>query len=235
MPASSLSSQPWPSKGNLDDTIIVITSDHGETLYDHDCYYDHHGLYDPTLHVPLIIRYPGKVPAGLRLGGYATHYDLVPTVLDLAGVPVPEGYSFDGQSLLPMIRGEVASHRPELYVTECTWMRKHGWRTPEWKLIVALEPDFHFKPAVELYNLLDDPAEYNNLAESEPQVVAMLKDRMERWIVRREQETGLQDPIYTQGAWWNGNGPFQSSQEAYDTMHIGTPRQAHQLQAGEKK
>ncbi len=50
--------------GILDDTIVVINSDHGETLYDHDCYFDHHGLYDPTLHVPLIIRYPGKVPGG---------------------------------------------------------------------------------------------------------------------------------------------------------------------------
>ena len=66
----------------------------------------------------------------------------------------------------------VASHESEFYITECTWMRKHGWRTPQWKLIVALEPDFHFKPAVELYNLVEDPDENNNLAESEPDVVA---------------------------------------------------------------
>ena len=47
-------------------------------------------------------------------------------------------------------------------------MRKHGWRTPEWKLIVALEPDFHFKPMVELYNLIEYPDENKNVAQKFP-------------------------------------------------------------------
>jgi arylsulfatase A-like enzyme len=55
------------AQGLLDNTIVVINSDHGETLYDHDCYFDHHGMYDQTIHVPLIIQYPGKVPAGKRV------------------------------------------------------------------------------------------------------------------------------------------------------------------------
>ena len=222
------------AKGILDETLIVITSDHGETLADHDCYFDHHGLYDVTLHVPLIIRYPGKTPAGKRVGGYSQHYDLVPTVLDLAGIE--SGIQFDGRSLLPMVSGEVASHRPEFYITECTWMRKHGWRTPQWKLIEALEPDFHFKPAVELYNLVEDPTEYNNLAEKEPEVVAALKARMDAWIAQRKAETGLPNPIDNQGDWHGheGVGPFKTSQQAYDTLHIGTPRQAQQLQAKAK-
>ena len=143
------------AQGILDDTIVVINSDHGETLYDHDCFFDHHGLYDPTLHVPLIIRYPGRIPAGQRVAGYNRHQDLMPTILELAGID--SGIAFDGESLMPMVRGEVASHASEFYITECTWMRKHGWRTPEWKLIEALEPDFHFKPPVELYNLAEDP------------------------------------------------------------------------------
>ena len=136
---------------------MVINSDHGETSYDHDCYFDHHGMYDQTLHVPLIMRYPGKVPAGKRVAGYNTHKDLMPTLLELAGIETE--IAFDGRSLMPMVRGEVASHESEFYITECTWMRKHGWRTPQWKLIEALEPDFHFKPAVELYNLVEDPDE----------------------------------------------------------------------------
>jgi arylsulfatase A-like enzyme len=222
------------AQGILDQTIVVITSDHGETLADHDCYFDHHGLYDCTLHVPLIIRYPGKVPAGGHVPGYCQHPDLVPTLLELAGIQA-EGIAFDGRSLLPMIRGEVPSHRSEFYITECTWMRKHGWRTPEWKLIVALEPDFHFKPPVELYNLVQDPEENVNLAESQPDMVALLKARMEQWLAQREQETGLPNPIYHQGAWWGDKGPFASSQEAYDTMHIGDPAQAARLQAGDKK
>ncbi|MBI2940517.1 MAG: sulfatase [Chloroflexi bacterium] len=224
------------SLGILDDTIVVINSDHGETLYDHDCYFDHHGIYDVTLHVPLIIRYPEKVPAGRRVAGYNQHKDLAPTLLELAEI-APQGLTFEGRSLMPMVRGEVASYESEFYITECTWMRKHGWRTPEWKLIVALEPDFHFKPPVELYNLVEDPGEAVNLVEREPEVVALLRGRMEAWIARREQETGLPNPMLTQGDWHGkaGVGAFTSSEQAYETLHIGDPKQAARLQAESRK
>ena len=224
------------AQGILDKTIVVINSDHGETLYDHDCYFDHHGIYDTTLHVPLIIRYPGKVPSGKRISGYTQHIDLVPTLLELADLNPAElgvSYPFDGQSVMDLVRGEVPSHQNEYYITECTWMRKHGWRTPEWKLIMALEPDFHFKPQVELYNLIQDPEENVNLAEKEPAVVEMLRQRMEAWIAKREAETGLSDPIMNQGDWHghSGVGAFKTSQQAYDTLHIGDPAQAARLQA----
>ena len=216
--------------GIYDETLILLNGDHGETLYDHECWFDHHGIYDTTLHVPLIIRYPGRVPAGQRVSGYTQHKDLVPTILELAGIETER--SFDGNSVLPLISGDQVSHESEIYITECTWMRKHGWRTPEWKLIIALEPDFHFKPDIELYNLVQDPDENTNLAESEPEVVALLKSRMDAWIAKRESETGLTNPIHTQGDWHGhtGVGPFTSSQQAYDTMHIGDPGQAAKLQ-----
>jgi arylsulfatase A-like enzyme len=222
--------------GIAENTIVILNSDHGETLYDHDCYFDHHGLYDVTLYVPLIIRYPGKMPAGKRVKGYNQHKDLLPTILELAEIETPDIH-FDGRSLMPMVREEETSHESEFYITECTWMRKHGWRTPEWKLIVALEPDFHFKPPVELYNLVTDPNENVNLAESEPEVVELLKGRMEAWIAKREAETGLPNPIYNQGDWHGheGVGAFKTSQQAYDTMHIGDPAQAARLQAESRK
>jgi arylsulfatase A-like enzyme len=221
--------------GILDSSIMAINGDHGETLYDHECFFDHHGIYDTVLHVPLIIRYPGTVPAGRRVPGFNQHKDLVPTLLDLAGVD--PGIAFDGKSLMPMARGEVASYDSEFYLTECTWMRKHGWRTPEWKLMIALEPDFHFKPTVELYNLVQDPDENRNLAEQEPEVVALLRSRMEAWIAKREKETGFENPMLTQGDWHghDGIGPFKTSQQAYDTLHIGDPKQAARLQAEERK
>ncbi len=219
------------ARGVLDDTIVVINGDHGETLYDHECWFDHHGLYDVTLHVPLIIRYPGRVPAGKRVDGYNQHKDLVPTLLELADINTD--IEFDGKSLTALISGETASFESEIYITECTWMRKHGWRTPEWKLIVALEPDFHFKPPVELYNLIQDPDENNNLAEAYPDIVNVLETRMKDWIRQREQETGLTNPIMTQGDWHGhkGVGPFKTSEQAYNTMHIGDPGQAARLQA----
>ena len=219
------------TRGVLDETIVVINGDHGETLYDHECWFDHHGIYDVTLHVPLIIRYPGRVPAGKRVAGYNQHKDLVPTLLELADIDT--NIEFDGKSLTSLISGEVTSYDSEFYITECTWMRKHGWRTPEWKLIVALEPDFHFKPAVELYNLIQDPDENNNLAEVHPDIVNVLETRMKNWILQRERETGLTNPIMTQGDWHGqkGVGPFKTSEQAYNTMHIGNPGQAARLQA----
>ncbi len=219
------------TRGVLDETIVVLNGDHGETLYDHECWFDHHGIYDVTLHVPLIIRYPGRVPAGKRVAGYNQHKDLVPTLLELADIETD--IAFDGKSLTPLMNGEIASYDSEFYITECTWMRKHGWRTPEWKLIVALEPDFHFKPPVELYNLIQDPDENNNLVDEHPDIVNVLETRMKNWILQREQETGLTNPIMTQGDWHGkkGIGPFKTSEQAYNTMHIGDAGAAARLQA----
>ncbi len=222
------------SLGILDDTIVVINGDHGETLYDHQCWFDHHGLYDVTLHVPLIIRYPQKVPAGRRIPGYNQHKHLVPTLMELADINTR--HSFDGPSLLRLIDGQAASFESEFYLTECTWQRKHGWRTPEWKLIIALEPDFHFAPPVELYNLVTDPHEDHNVARENPEIVKALRARMNAFIARREKETGIKNPMLTQGDWHGhkGLGAFKSSRQAYDTLHIGDPKQAARLQAKNK-
>jgi len=116
--------------GLVENTLVVLNADHGETLYDHECWFDHHGTYDNTLRVPLIMRWPGRLPAGLRIPGYNQHKDLVPTLLEL--MDVQTDLEFDGQSLMQLVRGEKDQLESEFYITECTWMRKHGWRTPEW-------------------------------------------------------------------------------------------------------
>lgn len=220
------------SLGIEEETLVVITSDHGETLHDHECWYDHHGIYDPTLVIPLIFRYPGKVPAGERHSDICLMKDICPTILDL--MRIKTGIKYDGRSLVPLMKGKPREVEPEFYITECTWMRKHGWRTPEWKLIHALEPDIHFKPEVELYNLLKDPEENNNVADKEPEIVEMLEKRMQAFIAKREKETGRTNPIYTNLDWHGkGCGPFTSSQQAYDMMHIGSPKAAEALQRKE--
>ena len=182
--------------GIADNTLIVLTADHGETLDEHDCYFDHHGLYEPTLHIPLILSCPGRLPQGKRVKGFVQHQDLMPTILGLMGFgEVAQRLGLDGMDSLPLIAGERHTNYSEFYITECTWMRKRGWRTPEWKLIDALEPDFHGKPPVELYNLRQDPLELCNLAEGEPGVVVHLRQRMHAWVDKRIAETGKPDPI----------------------------------------
>lgn len=182
--------------GQAENTLIVWTADHGETLDEHGCYFDHHGLYEPTLHVPLILSHPGRLPEDVIVNGATLHQDLMPTLLEYAGLSdAAENIEMEGESVLPLISGERATNYSEFYITECTWMRKRGWRTPEWKFFEALEPDFHGKPPVELYNLIDDPGELVNLADREPEVVDFLRRRMTAWVDRRLQETGKPDPI----------------------------------------
>ncbi len=221
--------------GILDDTIVVLNSDHGETLYDHDCYFDHHGLYDVTLKIPTIIRYPKKLQMGLRVKGFNQLKDIMPTILELADVETD--VKFDGRSLMKLVRGECTNFESSLYLTECTWMRKHGWRTPQWKLIVALEPDFHFKPEVELYNLMDDPDENVNLAKKLPETVKALRAEMDAHVAARVKESGNPNPVLNQPGWHGIKGIdyFTSSKQAYESLHIGDPEQARKIQAEARK
>ena len=182
-------------------TLVIITADHGEELDEHEMWFDHHGLYDTNLHVPLILRMPGTVPAGMRVPGQVRLTDIVPSVLELIGAPeVAAREGMQGRSLLPGFSGSLPGGTAEkLFLTECTWMRKRGVRTGEWKLIVARDhPDIHGRPPVELYHLPTDPGEQRNVAEERPEVVQALRGDLEQWRETRMRETGLPDPVEEQ-------------------------------------
>jgi arylsulfatase A-like enzyme len=227
--------------GIEEETLVVFSSDHGETLDEHECFFDHHGIYDPTLMIPFAFKIKGCNCGyscecagcgdcrGKRFADICQHKDIVPTMLDILGIDT--GINFDGRNLTGLLKGNAVEQEPEIYITEATWMRKHGWRTPEWKLIVALEPDFHFKPTVELYNLINDPSENNNVADQEPETVKYLTYRMNAFIAKRESETGRVNPMITNAGKWNGFGKaFESSEEAYNSLYIGDLGLAKKLQ-----
>jgi arylsulfatase len=95
-----------------DRTLVVVTSDHGESLGEHDYYFDHgEDLFDPSIRIPLIVAGPG-IEAGRRSDVLATTLDLVPTVLDAVKVSYPPDLA--GESLLPAARGERRPDRPRL-------------------------------------------------------------------------------------------------------------------------
>jgi arylsulfatase A-like enzyme len=185
----------------VDDTLLIINADHGECLDEHECWFDHHGLYDQNLHVPLILRCPGLVPAGQRLGGFIRQYDLAPAILDALGLgELAATNQMDGASFLPQLRGgSPAGTCDALFLTENSWMKKRGVRTHRWKLILAHEPDFHGKPPVELYDLAADPGETVNLAGERPEVVAELTRRYDDWLRGRMAASGQPDPQSYQG------------------------------------
>jgi arylsulfatase A-like enzyme len=187
--------------GLAEETAVVITADHGEELDEHAMWFDHHGLYDTNLHIPLLVRLPREAGNRRRVRNVVSQLDVTPSLLDLAGLADhPATAAMQGRSWLPLLRGDQAASDGEpLFLTECTWMRKRGVRTTQWKLIVARDhPDLHGRPPVELYDLQRDPREQVNLAEERPEVVALLREQLEAWRARRTAEAGRPDPIELQ-------------------------------------
>ncbi|WP_395144284.1 sulfatase [Armatimonas sp.] len=183
-----------------DDTLIVITADHGEILDEQLGFYDHHGLYEGNVHIPLILIWPGKLPAGKRVPGFVQNLDYLPTFFELAGVPDTEKLNLEGKSLLPCIFGERDGNYDELFLSEATWEVKRAYRNSKWKFIHSFEPDPHNRPLQELFDLEADPTEQNNIAEQHPEIVTELKARLDAWVAKRLAETGrTEDPVPTQG------------------------------------
>jgi choline-sulfatase len=143
-------------------TLVILTSDHGEGLGEHD--EDTHGiyLYDTTLHVPLIVAAPGLLPAGQRVDAQVRLIDIAPTVLDLLAQPPLPGAQ--GESVVPLVSGESRDHRLA-YAESLQGMYNFGYsplfalRGRGWKLIHAPRP--------QLYHVASDPRELQDLAAQE--------------------------------------------------------------------
>ncbi len=143
--------------GLADSTVTLFTVDHGDHLGERGMYQKFE-LYEPASRVPLVIRDPGAEPH--RIEATASHLDVVPTVLELLGLPVPEG--LDGRSLADAVRtGVELGDRPAFmaYSGNPTVgdIRRGVVRWP-WKYVYDPEAE------AELFNLEEDPAEWRNLA-----------------------------------------------------------------------
>lgn len=184
--------------GCSEDTLVILTSDHGELFYRHDVFFDHHGLYDGSIHCPLTVRWPGVTAPGRRVSAFAGHQDIAPTVLDALGLPIPE--AMEGASLVPLLRGGCEPIRSEVISQECTWQAKWAIRTDTEKFILARMPDFHGRPPRELYDLVADPDELCNRADDEPDRARALEERLEAWIAEMMAKNRLtEDPLITSG------------------------------------
>jgi choline-sulfatase len=154
----------------LDDTLMVVVGDHGESLGDHG--EDSHGIfiYQDALRVPLILRGPGVVPR--RVSAPVRLVDVMPTILDMFGVGTPP---MDGVSLTRLMAGADEGASREVYA-ESLYPQRFGWaslrslRADRYKVIAAPRP--------ELFDLDNDPYEQRNLFESKPSVAAAMLDRL---------------------------------------------------------
>jgi arylsulfatase A-like enzyme len=174
------------------DTIIVYTSDNGFFLGEHGLY-DKRLMYEPSIRVPLLIRYPRRVPAGrVDRENMVLNVDIAPTLLQLAGVPVPLDHH--GRSLVPLLAGAGVPWRDAFLYEYYEYPAGHcvrknrGIRTARWKLIHFFEQPEEW----ELYDLSSDPDEMRNLASSaaHAETVRTLRQRM----MELRRELGDVDP-----------------------------------------
>jgi arylsulfatase A-like enzyme len=158
-----IAGEPWGS-----DTAVVVTSDHGETFGEHGMSFHGGELWESLVRVPLLVYFPGAAPHHVTVR--RSHVDVVPTILELLGVPLPEGSDLSGVSLLPDLvarPGDKLEERDvyiDMPVGPYTGMR-HALitgPTPGTKL-------YHLGPnAYALFDLGEDPGETDDLAQSDP-------------------------------------------------------------------
>ena len=152
------------ARGLLENTMVIITSDHGEILYEHEYYFGHDiGLYDECIMIPLVMHLPGHGESGTRIGPLVQSLDILPTVLEALGIQ-PPGY-LEGKSLLPLIAGSGESTLTHAFSETFPFPEKspprHAVRTAGAKLIwKETETDTLTR---EYYDLVRDPGETTNL------------------------------------------------------------------------
>ncbi len=163
------------ARGELSELVVVLTSDHGESLGEHG--EATHGvfLYDATMRVPLIVRAPGRVEAGAVLPGPVGLVDLAPTLLELIGLAAVPGH--EGRSFLPRPDARPFAPAPVLLESEYP-RRSFGW-SRLMALVVGDEKVIR-APTPERYDLGADPGEQTNLAPRDPARLAQQLEVLER-------------------------------------------------------
>ncbi|HEV8657921.1 MAG TPA: sulfatase [Thermoanaerobaculia bacterium] len=162
-------------------TLVVFTSDNGAFLGEFGLF-DKRLMYDAALRVPLLLRWPAHINPGSSDNAHLlTNVDIAPTLLEIAGVPIPA--SMQGQSFMRTLQGQPEPSRDAFYYEFFEYpdydhcARKHrGLRTAKWKLIEYWEKPIEY----ELYDLEHDPDETKNLAASKSSMVRELKSRMDQ-------------------------------------------------------
>ncbi len=153
--------------GELDNTVVVVTSDHGFWYGEHGLSNERRLAYEEALRIPMMIRYPAKITAGTRSDEMVLSLDIAPTMLEFAGAPVPD--NLHGRSLLPVIDNTVTDWRSSFlieYYSDTVFERivTMGYkavRTDRYKYIQYMD----LEDMDELYDLADDPFELKNVVD----------------------------------------------------------------------
>ncbi|MBX0294015.1 sulfatase family protein [Haloarcula nitratireducens] len=165
----------------LDETMVVVTADHGHNFGEHGIFSDNCGLYDTSIHVPLIVHDPRREHQ--RIKGIVQHADIVPTICEFADIEVPDD-----------LRGNILPATRQYAFAETIGQRMQMVRTDRWKLIVPndityLQEQYWYNGdgSVELYDLETDPTESEDISDDHPEIVERLRGTLEEELETQEQ------------------------------------------------
>jgi len=162
------------SRGLYDDSLIIVTSDHGEEFREHGRFI-HSQPYDETIHVPLLVKFPQSWRAGTRVAEVVETVDIMPTILEVLGLTVPE--QAQGESLLGLVEGGSERSKTAVLSQDSINQTRYGLRTDELKLIMDLKSSRR-----ELYDLMADPGETTEIAAERADLADQLERRLEELV-----------------------------------------------------
>jgi len=209
--------------GIEDNTIVVFLSDNGPRTKrtKNDLYPDRFNMnlrgtktsvYENGIHAPFFIKWPGKIPEGVKLNNLTAHIDVLPTLLDACNIPVPQNLKLDGVSFLPLLTGKL-----KLLPERNIFIQGHAGSEPykyvhftvrgqKYKLISPNDEPYEilYQPngedikkmisSLELYDIEKDLSEINNIAKQNPDIVNDLLAKYENWFDKVIYDRGYDWP-----------------------------------------
>lgn len=201
-------------QGVLEDTIVIVTADHGENMGELGIYGEHGTADHGTCRIPMIIRWPGVTSGGFEHG---LHYslDLAPTLAEMLDSQPRE--SWDGKSYASALRGGHESGREYLVISQCAHVCQRGVRFGDWMYIRTYHDGYHLFDKEMLFNLRDDPHEQVNLASERRDIckeaVYYLNEWHDEMMLTMEHDM---DPLWTvmkEGGPFHANGHLEMYSE----------------------
>jgi choline-sulfatase len=182
-------------QGVWDETMVIVSADHGENQGELNIYGEHATADQITLRVPLIVRWPG-VTKGTVNSDLLYQLDLTPTICEMAGARIPKAW--DGQTITKKLKGESSSKRPYLVMGQCAHVCQRSVRLDHWLMIRTYHTGLHALPEILLFDVEKDPHETTNLAAERPDIVHQCTFLLHEWAANFQKGPQVYaDPMVT--------------------------------------